>query len=60
MEISFQQTIYSVMESGDVIEVCVNLSGILGRNVTVSLSTSTGSEISKFCHTLSLQLCLMP
>ena len=43
----FQQTLYSVAESGGVVEVCVNLSGNLERNVTITLSTSDGSAVGK-------------
>jgi len=39
VEVSFQQAVYTVMESGDAVEVCVVLSGILRRNVTITLST---------------------
>jgi len=45
VEVSFQQAVYTVMESGDAVEVCVVLSGILGLNVTISLSTSNGSAV---------------
>ena len=50
VEVSFQQTVYTTMESGDTVEVCVILSGMLGRNVTISLSTSNGSAIGKLCQ----------
>ena len=53
MEVSFQQTVYSVMESNDTVEVCVVLSGILERNVTITLSTSNGSAVGKLCHSSS-------
>ena len=51
MEVSFQQTVYTVMESGGIVEVCVILSGMLGRNVTISLATSNGSAVGKLCTT---------
>jgi len=50
VEVSFQQTVYTVMESGDTVEVCVILSGLLGRNVTISFSTSNGSAAGKLCQ----------
>ena len=47
VEVSIQQAVYSIMESGGTVEVCVVLSGILGRDVTISLSTSNGSAVGK-------------
>ena len=47
VEVSFQQTVYTVMESGDIVEVCVVLSGVLERSVTITLSTSNGSATGK-------------
>jgi len=48
VEVRFQQTVYSVMESDGIVEVCVELSGVLERDVTISLSTSDGSAVGKF------------
>jgi len=58
----FQQTVYSVAESGGVVEVCVNLSGNLERNVTITLSTSDGSAVGKlslllYCKFHSMSPC---
>jgi len=58
----FQQTVYSVAESGGVVEVCVNLSGNLERNVTITLSTSDGSAVGNltlllYCTFHSVSLC---
>ena len=36
------------MESDGIIEACVELSGVLERDVTISLSTSDGSAVGKF------------
>jgi len=36
------------MESDGIVEVCVELSGVLERDVTISLSTSDGSAVGKF------------
>ena len=57
MEVSFQQTVYTVMESGDVVEVCVVLSGVLERSVTITLSTSNGSATGKWCHSNCFVYC---
>jgi len=47
VEVSIQEAVYNIMESGGTVEVCVVLSGILGRDVTISLSTSNGSAVGK-------------
>ena len=57
VEVSFQQTVYSVMESNDTVEVCVVLSGILERNVTITFSTSNGSAVGTLCHSYSSCVC---
>ena len=46
----FEQTVYSVMESGGIVEVCVNRSRNLERNVTILLSTSVDSAVGTLCH----------
>ena len=47
MEVRFQQTVYSVMESDSIVEACAELSGVLERDVTISLFTSDGSAVGK-------------
>jgi len=53
VEVSIQEAVYNIMESGGTVEVCVVLSGILGRDVTISLSTSNGSAVGKLCLSFS-------
>ena len=53
MEVSSQQTVYSVNESVGFVEVCVVLSGVLERNVTVSLFTVDISAVGKLCNSCS-------
>ena len=57
MEVSFQQTVYNVMESDGFVEVCVVLSGVLERDVTVSLFTVDFSAVGKLCSSCSCVCC---
>jgi len=60
VEVSFQQTVYTVMGSGDIVEVCVTLAGVLERNVTIILSTSDGSAVCKLCHRYTIVSAIVP
>lgn len=39
-----------MVESGGVVEVCVELSGVVECDVSVSLFTSDGSAVGKMCN----------
>ena len=65
MRVGFSQNEYSVVEddgngNGNEVEICINLSGTLERDVTVYLTTSSGSAIGDIvAHWFSTYTCIM-
>ena len=44
VEVGFQESEYSIIESGGSVTVCAELDGVLDRPVSISLSTPTQIE----------------
>ena len=46
--VEFQEASYSVLESSNSVEVCLNIIGTLERPVTLTLSAQDGTAISMY------------
>ena len=56
MTVSFSLSRQEILESDEIVEVCLELAGILERSVSVLLSTLDDTAVGKFTHNISLHM----
>ncbi len=56
MTVSFSLSRQEILESDEIVEVCLELSGILERSVSVLLSTLDDTAVGKSTHIISLHM----
>ncbi len=56
MTVSFSLLRQEILESDEIVEVCLELSGILERSVSVLLSTLDDTAVGKSTHIISLHM----
>ncbi len=45
--VDIAQSVYTVIEEEELVNICTNLSGLIARNVAVSLSTQNGGTAER-------------
>ena len=58
VEISFQQTSYTIVECTGNAEVCVRLNGNLTENITLLLTSEDGTATGNALHTAGTLFCM--
>ena len=48
VEVSFEEVAYTVNEAAGSLSVCVEITGLLERNITVNISTANGEALGKY------------
>ena len=60
MEVSFEEVAYTVNETAGSLSVCVEITGLLERNIAVNISTANDEALGKkFLKCITATFCCM-